>query len=177
MFILLNGSFGIGKTTVARRLVESLPGAVIYDPEAPGFVLRRLPAWMLGLKKQPDDYQDLALWRSLIAPGARRAGRRAAIVVVPMAFTNRAHFDAFAAALSEDGPVHRICLIASLETIQRRLQARARQEGSEVSAFQVRRSAECVKAHGHPAFGTPVDAEQTPAAIVAAIRQIVGIQG
>lgn len=61
MFVLLNGSFGIGKTTVANLLARSVPAAVIYDPEKVGFVLRRLPAWMLGLARQQPDYQDLAI--------------------------------------------------------------------------------------------------------------------
>jgi predicted kinase len=43
MVILINGSFGVGKTTVARLLRDALPGSVIYDPEWAGFVLRRRP--------------------------------------------------------------------------------------------------------------------------------------
>jgi len=44
--ILLNGAFGVGKTTVARRLVERLPAGAFYDPERIGFVLRRLPRFV-----------------------------------------------------------------------------------------------------------------------------------
>ena len=76
MFILLNGSFGIGKTTTARLLAWQLPGAGI-SPEQVGYVLRRLPAFMLGLRRQPEDYQDLALWRWLIVHQARLVHWRA----------------------------------------------------------------------------------------------------
>jgi len=41
MVILINGAFGIGKTTVARALSRRIPGSVICDPELIGFVLQR----------------------------------------------------------------------------------------------------------------------------------------
>ncbi len=175
MFILLNGSFGIGKSTVAEALTRDLPGAALHDPERLGFVLRRLPAWMLGRAEQPDDYQDLRLWRDLTAWGARRRHRRASIVVVPMAFTNRAYFDGLAAALGADAPVWRLCLVAPLDVVRERLRRRAHSEGTAVSEFQIRRSAECVAAHKDPAFGLPIDATAAPAEIVAWIRAIVGV--
>lgn len=170
MFILLNGSFGIGKTTLADLLARSIPGAVIYDPERVGFVLRRLPAWMLGLTRQPPDYQDLAIWRRLIAIGARRKRRRAPVVIVPMAFTNAAYLDGFAEALSTAAPVHRLCLVAPLEVVRARLTERANIEGRDITEFELRRSQECVEAHRDPHFGVPIDATKEPAEIVAGIR-------
>ena len=77
MFILINGSFGIGKTTVSKRLSNDLPRARIADPEGVGFVLRRLPPWALGLGERAADYQDMALWRRLIVVQARLAHRLA----------------------------------------------------------------------------------------------------
>lgn len=174
MFILLNGSFGIGKTTVARLLVSELAGSAVYDPEAVGFVLRRLPPWVLGMARQPDDYQDLPLWRRLSASGARLKHRRRAHVVVPMAFTNLAYLDAFTEALSGEAPIHRLCLVAPLEIVRRRLAARARAEGRAISQFELRRSAECVEAHRNPAFGLSVDATMSPPEVVSSIRQAVG---
>ncbi|MBW2415202.1 MAG: hypothetical protein JRG76_11905 [Deltaproteobacteria bacterium] len=65
MIVLLNGAFGIGKTTVARGLRARMPGSGIFDPEMIGFVLRRLPGVRVN------DYQDLAAWRLLTVAGAR----------------------------------------------------------------------------------------------------------
>ncbi len=175
MFILLNGSFGIGKTTVAALLAKELPGAGVYDPERIGSVLRRLPAWMLGLSTQPDDFQDLRQWRYLIARGSRRAHRLASPVIVPMAFTNRDYLETFAAALSATSTVHRFCLIAPLEVIEQRLEARAKKEGKPVGSWALRRARECVEAHWDPVFGVPIDATKAPAEIVAAIRQRLAI--
>lgn len=174
MFILINGSFGIGKTTTAKLLAQQLPGATISDPEQVGFVLRRMPAWMLGLKAQPADYQDMALWRRLIVHQARLAHLRAKVVIVPMAFTDLDYLEAFAGALEKTAPVERICLVAPLATIRARLGQRAIAEGrTGLTAFERQRSAECVAAHGDPAFGAKVDATVSPQEIVGQIRTTI----
>jgi thymidylate kinase len=174
MFVLLNGSFGIGKTTTANRLVQVLPGAGISDPEHVGYVLRRLPAWILGLRRQPDDYQDLPLWRRLIVHQARLAHRRARIVIVPMAFTNLTYLDDFSRALSHTAPVTRICLVAPLELVRQRLLARAKSERRmALTEFEIERSTECVQAHAHPEFGAKIDATANLEAVVAQIRAVI----
>ncbi len=173
MFVLLNGSFGIGKTTTARLLARRIPGAAISDPEHVGFVLRRLPAWMLGLKAQPADYQDMDLWRRLIVHQARLVHLRARTVIVPMAFTNLDYLEDFAAALGRTAPVRRLCLVAPLDLVRERLAARVALEGRGLNAFELRRSAECVAVLGkNPAFGIPIDARATSAEIV---RHIEGL--
>ena len=174
MFILLNGSFGIGKTTAASRLAQELPQAAISDPEVVGFVLRRLPAWLLGMAEQPVDYQDIDLWRRLIVLQARWTHRRAANVIIPMAFTNTAYLEAFASALEAHAPVQRLCLVAPLELVRERLLARAAGEGrDQLSAFEIKRSAECVAAHRDPVFGMPVDAIAGPDVVVAQILSLL----
>ena len=176
MFILINGSFGIGKTAAAQRLARDLPRAKIADPEDVGFVLHRLPPWMLGLQERADDYQDMALWRRLIVLQARFAHLLAPVVIVPMAFTNRDYFAAFTAGLSETAPVVKTCLVASLDVVRDRLTRRALAEGrSGLSAFEVQRSAECVAAHADPFFGRQIDALLSPDQVVAEIRAIAGV--
>ena len=176
MFILINGSFGIGKTTASQRLAGALPRAKIADPEDVGFVLHRLPPWALGLRERADDYQDMALWRRLIVVQARLAYRLAPVVIVPMAFTNRDYFAAFTDALGETAPVVKICLVAPLDVVRDRLTRRALSEGrSGLGEFELRRSAECVAAHADPFFGLPVDAMQAPDQVLADICAIAGV--
>ncbi|MBQ7827680.1 MAG: AAA family ATPase, partial [Clostridia bacterium] len=42
MIIMINGPFGVGKTTVASLLNERLDNSMIYDPEEVGFMLRSI---------------------------------------------------------------------------------------------------------------------------------------
>lgn len=170
MFLLLNGSFGIGKTTVAELLARDVAGAAIYNPEAIGFVLRRLPPFFLGLAAQPADYQDLRLWQRLIVRGAKRMHRRAPVTIVPMAFTNPAYLKAFTEALRTDGDIRCFCLVAPLSVVEDRLARRARTQERAVTEFERRRAAECVALHGDPVFGTPIDATRSPAEIAGHIR-------
>lgn len=173
MFVLINGSFGIGKTTLAKRLSLEVPGTVISDPEDVGFVLRRLPPLLLGLKRQPDDYQDMALWRRLIVVQARLRHIGSRVVLVPMAFTDRDYFGALEGALQRTAPVFKICLVAPLETVRERLEARAALEGRTLGEFEIRRSADCVAAHADPFFGVPIDATQSPDVVAAEARAMI----
>jgi len=173
VFVLLNGAFGIGKTTVAETLAGRLADVAIYDPERVGFVLRRLPPWLVGRRKQPDDYQDLGLWRHLIVHGARAAHRRAALVIVPMAFSDLVYFNALADGLGKDARVEKICLVAPPGVVVARLRGRAAAEDREVSDWELRRAEECCWEHRSPSFGQPVDASRPPPEIVADILAII----
>ncbi|MDY0393289.1 AAA family ATPase [Virgibacillus halophilus] len=42
MIIMINGAFGVGKTTVANRLQKELDNSMIFDPEEVGFMLRNI---------------------------------------------------------------------------------------------------------------------------------------
>ena len=67
MIVFINGPFGVGKTTVARLLVQKMPLATMYDPEIIGGILRRV----LSPLTKVEDYQDITLWRRLGVGGAR----------------------------------------------------------------------------------------------------------
>nr|UHA82472.1 hypothetical protein NNFBJPFD_00218 [Enterobacter cloacae] len=58
MIIWINGPFGAGKTTLAKRLRDRRSKSLIFDPEEIGFVVKEtVPMPASG------DYQDLPLWR------------------------------------------------------------------------------------------------------------------
>lgn len=42
MIIMINGSFGSGKTTAANLLLRMLPDSMIFDPEEIGYMLRKI---------------------------------------------------------------------------------------------------------------------------------------
>ncbi len=66
MILFINGPFGVGKTSVARLLVQKIPHSMLYDPEVIGAVLHRA----LGPFAKVEDFQNHALWRPLLVGGA-----------------------------------------------------------------------------------------------------------
>jgi hypothetical protein len=167
MVILINGSFGVGKSTVARLLRDGLPGSVIYDPEWVGFVLQRLP--MRGRGAGSDDFQHIRLWRRSAVAGVRLFRRLAAgPVIVPMAFTHQPYFDEVVGGIRRFEPDLRIfCLRASVETVKRRLVGRGTAIEEPGAEWIARRIEECAVAHRDPHFGELVDTENRAASEVA----------
>jgi AAA domain len=70
MLLWLNGTFGVGKTTRAREIVERAPGRRFFDPEWVGYMLRANLS-----DQQFDDFQELRPWRALVPRVADEIGR------------------------------------------------------------------------------------------------------
>ena len=159
MILLLNGAFGIGKTTVARALAARMPGSVLYDPEIIGIALQRLNR--LG-GRRVDDFQDLSLWRRLTVVGVRMARMRSPRVIVPMAISNTAYLDELRDGISRFEPhLFHLCLVAPKRIVQERL----RQRGADPTSnkWEFRRAAECCDAHADRHFAIQVDtSNRTP---------------
>ncbi len=170
MIILINGSFGVGKTTIAKLLRNTFPGSAIYDPEWVGMILMRLPKWLKLKGSDTDDFQNIELWRSLtvfiiklvhfVASGP---------LIVPMTFTERAYLDEVVVGFKTVDPEVKVfCLRANLESVRKRLRKRGtRLEGTEAE-WIARRILECNEAHRNSHFGEPVNTENRPATEVAA---------
>jgi chloramphenicol 3-O-phosphotransferase len=167
MILLLNGSFGVGKTTVARLLKKRMPGSLVYNPEWAGSVLMRLPSFFKLKGARTDDFQDIALWRKSVVRGTRlfRALARET-VIVPMAFSRRDYFDEILKGINQSGDRVKVyCLKAELPTILKRLAQRG--ERTEAADWVVRRARECLEAHRDEHFGETVDTENLTGAEVA----------
>jgi len=169
MILMINGSFGVGKTTIAKLLRRSLPGSSIYDPEWLGFVLKRLPKWINLNGSGSDDYQDIVLWRRSAVAGVRLFRLCASgPVIVPMAFSRRDYFDEVIAGIGPlDSELRVYCLKAGLATIKKRLVERGTEVEGRGTEWIRRRIIECVEAHNDPHFGEPVDTENRSALEVA----------
>lgn len=170
MIIMINGSFGVGKTTVAKLLRSTLPGSVIYDPEWPGMVLMRLPKWIKLNGSGTDDFQHLELWRKSVVAGVRLFRLFASgPVIVPMTFSRRAYFEEVMAGVKRlDPELRTFCLRADLATVRRRLVARGTKIEGPGSEWIARRIVECAEAHRAPHFGEPVETEDRTAREVTA---------
>jgi hypothetical protein len=170
MVVIINGSFGVGKTTVAKLLRDSLPGSIVYDPEWVGVILQRLPRWIRLKGGRTDDFQDIELWRRLTVMGVSLFGLLArGSVIVPMAFSNYSYLDEIVAGIRGNQPATRIfCLRAGLPTIERRLAERGAKIEGPGSEWLARRIRECDEAHRDARFGEPVETEGRPPRAVAA---------
>ena len=153
MVIFINGSFGVGKTTVARVLARELERSAVLNPEPFGVLLSHVSR-LLPLAVRTDDFQDLAAWRSLSARAIRFAHRFRGTIVVPMAFSNLSYLNGFLSHLRGRGiPTLHFCLVAPYAVVLERM--RSRQEDGP-TPWQLRRSAECCDAHGAPEFAEQI---------------------
>jgi hypothetical protein len=101
MILFVNGPFGVGKTTVARVLVQQMPHSMLYNPEVIGAFLHRV----LGLFRKAEDFQDYALWRPLLVGGTRLLKTVSTrTLVIPMTVWRRDLFDPITAGLRKVDP-------------------------------------------------------------------------
>ena len=119
MIIWINGSFGVGKTTVAEKLKEKIDKSIIYDPEKIGMFLSNT------LPTKENDFQDYKLWRTINCEMLKNIYAEFEVIIVPMTITNLQYYDEIVERLERDGiNIKHFILIASKENIISRLNAR-----------------------------------------------------
>jgi hypothetical protein len=95
VIIWLNGTFGVGKTSTADRLVSLIPGSRVVDPETIGHMLQA------NLADRPvKDFQDWPAWRALVPATlievARMTGQH---LIAPQTVLSKEYLDALFAPL------------------------------------------------------------------------------
>lgn len=160
LVVWVNGPFGVGKTTVAEKVVERWPEALMFDPEQVGTMLRAI----LPRALHRDDYQDEPVWRRLVVRTALEllsAFERP--LIVPMALVVPSYFDEIVGGLRSTGVhVEHFTLLATPSTVVSRLVARAHDE--EWAAAQLAR---CLPALRDAKYAAHVDTEHATADDVA----------
>jgi len=163
MIVFINGAFGVGKTTVAERLVERIPNSLLFDAEEVGYFLRRVVAPI----EQPDDFQHLPMWRVLTVTTARllqeRYGRT---LIMPMTIWRAAYFEEVIGGLRAFEPdLRHFCLTATEQTLLARLKGRG--DRPEVLAWCLEQARHCLPAFQSPTFAEQIATDgQTPDALV-----------
>ena len=167
MILLINGSYGVGKTTVGRILRQRIAGSRLYNPEWSGSVLMRLPVKFNG--SGTDDFQDIDLWRKSVVGGIKIFRFFASgTVIVPMTFSRQDYFDEITGGIRQlDGEVRIFCLLASFETILKRLKMRGEKIEDGESNWSVRKAKKCVEAHKDEVFGKTINTNELNAGEVA----------
>ena len=167
MILLINGSFGVGKTTVGRILRQRIAGSRLYNPEWAGSVLMRLPVKFKG--SGTDDFQDIGLWRKSVVGGIKIFRLIARdTVIVPMTFYRQDYLDEIVGEIRKfDSEVRIFCLQARFETILKRLEKRGEKIEDGESNWSVRKTKECIAAHKDENFGEAINTNEQNASEVA----------
>lgn len=90
MIVLINGPFGVGKTTQANLLVEELDNSMLFDPEEIGSMLRHIISTDIVTY---DDFQDNPLWKTIsveIAKAVKKEYQRH--LIIPMTIYHQENF-------------------------------------------------------------------------------------
>ncbi|TQF06473.1 NUDIX hydrolase [Kitasatospora acidiphila] len=139
MIVWVNGTFGAGKSSACRELVELLPGSTLFDPEEVGYALKQwLPARRLA---EVADFQDLPSWRRLVPEvAAAMLDEAPGTLVVPMTLLREAYRDEIFGALAARGiSVHHFVLDAEETILRSRITACEEYPGNPEASARTRR--------------------------------------
>lgn len=152
MILFINGPFGVGKTSVARLLLQKMPHSRLYDPEVIGTVLHRV----LGPFAKVEDFQNYTLWRPLVVGGARVLKTVSArTLMIPITVWRRDLFDPIIAGLRRVDPdLSCFRLTASRDVLIDRISSDA--EDREAHGWRMAHVEVCLRASLDPAFGTEI---------------------
>jgi len=168
--LFINGPFGVGKTTVARLLVNELPRAALFDPELAGAFVWHLTRDMDDDVEARTDFQDHPLWEPMVVETARLLHRQyGRTLVIPMSVWRRDRFLRLAEGLRIVDPDLRLLhLTASEETLRSRIRGRPESEGDHgwcLAHLEV-----CMRASLDPTFGTRISTDdRTPEEVLGEI--------
>ena len=162
-FVLINGPFGVGKSTTAALLAQHVPNCVVFNPESIGTYL----AHLLGPDALGDDYQDLPLWRHLFVDIALHLQEDwRPIVILPMNLWRHDYFTEIVSGLRHtDRPVTCFRLMCSPETLRARILQRPDAERQHDWCLSRMKSG--LAAANDPRFGIAIDTEGQPPQAVA----------
>ena len=165
MIVWLNGPFGVGKTSVARALLEAKPHWSLLDPEVRGEELVR--QWP-GV----DDFQDLPEWRKAVVEDAvERAGT--GDLVIPMTIWRLEYYREIMDGLKGATEVRPFRLTASEATLIERIERDLIEPGAV--RWRLERLEEGIQAFQDTAFGDHVGTDgRTPEKIAHLILVTLG---
>lgn len=173
MIVWINGAFGAGKTQTAFELHRRLPQSHVADPELIGFAIHRmLPASARA------DFQDRPQWRTAVtATLSDAANAHPGPIIVPMTLVNDAYFDEIMGDLkANDVDVRHFSLVASPDTLRRRLRLRAAHWLGRDETWAMQQIDRCTTALAKPHFAIHVDTDhRTVDEAVEHIAQHLGV--
>jgi hypothetical protein len=173
VIIMINGPFGVGKTTIAQTLCSAIPESMLYDPEIVGTALRYFTAGVLSPTEQTDDFQDIALWPSLTVLIAEQLlNQYHKHLIVPMTIVHPDYFHTIFSGFQRlTSHLFHFCLLAPLSAIQERL----RQRGDDSTSWAWKRSVDYLPRFADYRFQHHIQTHQrTPEEITMEILSVIG---
>lgn len=159
--VWINGTFGVGKTTVAELIAQSLASAFILDPEVIGETLWK---HLVPPSLRPSDFQDIGLWRTFTRDSITDAAARFnGVVIVPMTIARFDYFEEVVGAISRRVQLDHFTLMASRATILRR----ERERPDDQSAWVGQMVDRTLPVLADKRFSVHIDTEAQPADAVA----------
>lgn len=171
MIIMINGAFGVGKTSVAEALNKRLSNSMLYDPEEVGYMLRNiLTEKIMESAEDTDDFQDLKLWKTLTVEVAKQLILKyERDLIIPITIHDKDRFQyIYNGFRNLDQQTYHFCLLATEETIHERLLERGEKEGDW--CFQ--QTKKCIEGYKDMAFEEFVETDGIDVSeIVTSIRK------
>ena len=127
MIVWLNGTFGAGKTTTARLLVQALPKARIFDTETVGYMLEHV------LTEPVEDFQDNRPWRTLVVRTAVEVlNHVGGTLVIPQTVLNQNYAEEIFGGLAAEGvKIHHFVLHVDRDELVRRINEDREEAGAK----------------------------------------------
>jgi len=159
MIIMINGAFGIGKTSVANCLVKDIKNSMIYDPEEVGLLLRNIIPGEVMHDEEKTDFQDFILWKKIVVMIASEIKKQYnSHLIISMTIMEIEYFKYIFNGMEKiDNDIYHFCLTAPLDKIHSRLNQRG--EISDSWAFL--QTEKCLKAYGNYDFGEYIDTQNS----------------
>ena len=146
MIIWINGSFGVGKTSVAELLKNKIDHSIIYDPEGIGGFLSDL------FNHEKSDFQDYELCRTLNANILQNLSSIYETIIIPMTITNLNYYNEIIKGLENSGTeIKHFILSATKENIINRLDSR-----KNSTAWSYKQVDRCIKSFEKNEFGAKI---------------------
>lgn len=155
MIIMINGAFGVGKTSVANYLAENIKNSMIYDPEEVGVLLRNIiPIGVMHDEEKTGDFQDLILWKNMVVTIAKEIKEQYnRDLIIPMTIRKVEYFKYIFNGMKNIDDVFHFCLTAPLYEIHSRLKERGEIPGS----WAFLQTEKCIKAYENYDFSEYVN--------------------
>ena len=128
MIIIINGPYGVGKTTVTKNLIKKIPSSILFDTERLGFFL-----YDLIPDNKKCDWIEIDLWKQFVVDvGLFVKKEYNQNIIIPQTILNKSTLSFILNEFKNKGEkVYYFCLMGKKEILKDRLIKRVKEQGME----------------------------------------------